>query len=312
MSLKLDPSAAKYMEMIDHPPAGTPFTPPDISGLRMASASTEYAVQTQELESIKNIQIDGPYGQIDLRLFKPKGIAPDALASGMVYIHGGGWVIGGLDDFAPVCNFLAEKSKSIVIAINYRLAPEYPFPVAPNEVIHAWEWVTQNTHSLGIDADRLSIAGDSAGANMAAVCAIDARNKKGIQPKAQILFYPVTDQADEMPSYARANGETPLSADEMRWYRNQYLCSREEALNWKASPLRAQDLAGLPRTFIVTVGHDPLCDEGIAYARRLQNEGVLVTHVHLSGIIHGFLRMAKIIQVAAPVMEFAAAFQKSI
>lgn len=312
MVLKIDPTALEYMQLIGHPPPGTPFEEPDIEELRKASANIENAIPASELKSIQNISIDGPYGEIVLRIFKPTGLSDNRLSSGMYYVHGGGWVIGGLNDFAPVCSYLAEQSKSIVIAVDYRLAPEHKFPIAPNEVIHAWEWLTKNATSLGVDPERLSIAGDSAGANMATVCAIDARNKKGIQPKAQILFYPVTDQADEMPSYACANGQTPLTADEMRWYRNQYLPSRQEALNWKASPLRTQDLSNLPPTFIVTVGHDPLCDEGITYAKRLQHEGVLVTHVHCSGLIHGFLRMARVIKFAGPIMAFAAAFQKNI
>lgn len=311
MSLALDPTAAQYMSLTGYDSA-VPFTPPDIPALRKASASIEYAVQTGELSSIEDMEIEGPHGTIALRIFKPLGFSAGVLASGMVYVHGGGWVIGGLDDFAPVCSYLAEKSQSIVVAVDYKLSPEYKFPVAYEEVFYAWGWIAQNAASLGIDAQRLCIAGDSAGANLAAACAINARNEGGVEPCAQILFYPATDLANESLSYARATGETPLTGTEMRWYCEQYLNSRKDALDWRASPLRAPDLSGLPPTFIVTVGLDPLCDEGIAYAQRLQNEGVLVTHVHLSGIIHGFLRMAKVIWAGAPVMEFAAAFQKSI
>lgn len=314
MGLSFDPTVKKYLELINQPPAGSPVALPTVEGARKGSADIRYAVDTCEMASIHDVSFEGPHGNITIRVFTPKHLAKgeNQLSSGMVYIHGGGWVIGTLDAYSPICSYLAEQSGSIVISVDYRLAPEYKFPIAHDEVIAAWEWIISHAPTLGVDPERISLAGDSAGANMATVCAIYARERGGIQPKAQFLFYPVTDQAEESLSYARVTGGVPLTAEKMRWYTAHYLNVPQDGYDWRASPLKAANLSGLPQTFIVTLGLDPLCDEGVAYAKRLQVAGVPVNHLHLSGMIHGFLRMAKVIWASAPVMTFAAALQKTI
>ncbi len=181
------------------------------------------------------------------------------------------------------------------MAVDYRLAPEHKFPAAVDDAIAATRWIADHAQSLGIDRTRLAVGGDSAGGNLAAVVALDARDRGGPQLAFQLLIYPATDMGLDRPSHARHAEQLPLRRSTMRWFVGHYLRSPADEADWRASPLRAPSLRGLPPALVVTAGFDPLSDEGEAYARALSDAGVRVVHEHFEGQIHGFLSMGRIV-----------------
>jgi acetyl esterase len=245
---------------------------------------------------------EGP-SAVPLRLYRPaEGVLP-----AFVFAHGGGWVVGDLDTHDAVCRELASQSGAIVVAIDYRLAPEHPFPAAVEDCWTATTWVVAHATELGIDPSRIAVGGDSAGGGMATVVALMAREAGSPAVAYQVLIYPVTDLRVESPSHVK-HGEGPLlTSDLMRWYVAQYAPSREAVLDWRASPLLAPSLEGLPPALIITAGVDPLRDEGEAYAKRLEEAGVAVDYVCLGGMIHGFLTMGGKVEAANRAVAMVAA-----
>jgi acetyl esterase len=210
---------------------------------------------------------------------------------GIVYFHGGGFVIGNLDSHDGTCRALANASGCAVVSVDYRLAPEHRFPAAPEDCYAALRFVAERGAELGIDARRLAVAGDSAGGNLAAVTALLARERRGPDVRFQLLVYPVADHAFDTPSY-RDNAEGYfLSAAMMRWFWGHYLERPEQGDDPLASPLRAKDLAGLPPALVITAEYDPLRDEGEAYAARLKQAGVAAELLRYDGQIHGFFSL---------------------
>ena len=240
---------------------------------------------------------------LGVRVYRP--IEDDADQPWLLYLHGGGWVLGDLDTHDPLCRTLAKASGCCVVALDYPLAPEHPFPDALNNAIDAIAWIHARADLFRLDPMRMSIGGDSAGATLAISCCLTLRNTGVTAPLLQLLFYPATDLTASSESYARITDTVPLTASRMHWFLQQYLSDPAQALDWRASPLLAPSLAGLPPAFVVTAGHDPLRDEGIAYARRLEGEGVRVTHLHLGDQIHGFLTLGRVLRRATPVLEQA-------
>jgi acetyl esterase len=245
-----------------------------------------------------------------LRLYWPADAPPGECLPGVVFAHGGGWVLGGLDTHETICRRLAKGVRAAVIAVDYGLSPETPFPGAVNDMVAALEAVAASPHSFGVDPSRLAVAGDSSGANLATVAALLARDQGGPHVCAQLLFYPITDLTAESPSYAGVGVgvDNLLTAPSMRWFRKLYLARPEDAGDWRASPLRAPSLKGAPQSLVVTCGRDPLCDEGRAYAARLEAEGVSVSSLHLADQVHGFLTSGGALRQAAPVLDMAAAW----
>jgi acetyl esterase len=230
---------------------------------------------------------------------------------GLLYLHGGGWVMGDLDSHDGVCRRLAADTGFAVVAVDYRLAPEHPFPAAFNDAIDAWTAFAGQSASLGLDATRLGIAGDSAGAALAAAVSLACRERTADQrPRVQMLFYPVTDLAADSASYAEITRDVFLTADVMRWFIDHYAPDPAARGDWRASPLRAADLAGSPPALVVTVGHDPLRDEGAAYARALVDAGNQVTHLHLANQVHGLLTQARLMPASEAVFALAAVFAR--
>jgi acetyl esterase len=222
-----------------------------------------------------------------------------------VYFHGGGWVIGDLESHDQVCRALANAARCTVVAVDYRLAPEHKFPAAVEDAIAATRWVSDNAQSLGIDASRLAVGGDSAGGNLAAVVSLDARDRGGPPLVFQLLIYPGTDMRMDWPSHLRHAGQLPLRRPTMQWFVGHYLRGPGDELDWRASPLRAPSFRNLPPALVVTAGFDPLSDEGEAYARALSDGGVPVTHRRFDGQIHGFLNMGRIVADAARLVTLA-------
>jgi acetyl esterase len=244
-----------------------------------------------EVAAVREWAVPGPGGTLTLRMVRGTGIADDQTPPVLVYFHGGGWVLGDLETHDVICRQLANAARCAVIAVDYRLAPEHKFPAAFEDGVAAVRWVAAHAAELGVDAAHIGIAGDSAGANIAAAAAIALRDTGGPALVMQLLVYPVTDLEMETASYRADTSRYMLTRDDMLWFRDQYLRGEADIADWRASPLRAADLSGLPPTYVVTAGFDPLLDEGRAYADRLRAAGVDVTYECFEGMVHGFLTM---------------------
>jgi acetyl esterase len=242
---------------------------------------------------------------VPLRLYRPAHPAAAEQLPALVYLHGGGWTIGDLDTHDTLCRSLAQGSGCAVVSVDYRLAPEHRFPAAVEDALAATRWVRDHAGELGLDAARLAVGGDSAGGNLAAVVALLERDA-GHVLAWQLLIYPATDLRAIAPSHT-INGEGfLLTADTVRYYNGHYLGGASPA-DWRASPLLAPDLAGLPPALVITAGFDPLRDEGLAYADALARAGNAVTQVCFERQIHGFITMGKVIAEAHAAVTLCAA-----
>jgi acetyl esterase len=238
---------------------------------------------------VRNLQIDGPGGPLALRVIRPQGFAGGP-APVLVYFHGGGWVLGNLNSHESVCRALANESKSIVVAVDYRLAPENPFPAAAEDAHAAVSWVAGHAAEISGDPARVAVGGDSAGGNLAAAACLMAKDRRGPQIASQVLAYPITNCDFNTTSYEQFAKGYFLTRDEMQWYWDQYVPSPDARLNPYASPCLRRDLDGLPPALVITAECDVLRDEGEAYAKQLESAGNEVQLSRYPGMIHGFIR----------------------
>lgn len=229
-------------------------------------------------------RIPGPGGEIPIRIYRPR----DETGAVLVYFHGGGWVLGNLDTHNNQCRNLAQEAGCVVVAVDYREAPEHRFPAAAEDAYAATKWVAANARSLDVDATRLAVGGESAGGNLAAVVCQMARERRGPAIVQQWLAYPVTDYAFETDSYRDKSAGYGLELETMRWFWKHYLGDQDGSSPY-ASPLRAVSLDGLPPAIVVTCEYDVLSDEGKAYAERLEEHGVRVELLAVPGVNHAFL-----------------------
>ena len=258
------------------------------------------------MAEVRELQASGPHGAIPLRLYRPESATatPGPL---LVFFHGGGWVIGGLQSYDAVCRALAAKARCRVISVDYRLAPEHKFPTAVEDAFAALTWIAGNAADLGVDATRIAVGGDSAGGNLSAVVAQLARDTGGPALRFQLLIYPATDLRGGTESHREFADGYLLTSQLMRWFFDHYMRSEDDTANTLASPLLTQSLAGLPPALVLTAGFDPLQDEGKAYAARLAAEGVDTLHQHYPGMIHGFFNMSGVLDEAKRAIDEAAA-----
>jgi acetyl esterase len=229
-------------------------------------------------------------GGVPARMYRPSA---DPSLPVIVYFHGGGWTIGSVEQFDPVTRQVANAAKAVVVSVDYRLAPEHPFPAPLDDSWRALTWVAEHAATLGADGSRLAVMGDSAGANLAAVCALNARDEGGPALAMQVLVYPAVDADFETASYrANARGYL-LTLDDMRWFFSCYTNEGSaDRTDWRIAPLRASDLRGVAPAVVVTAEFDPLRDEGQEYARRLEAADVPVVHMAYDGMIHGFFGLS--------------------
>ncbi|KLN53460.1 alpha/beta hydrolase [Variovorax paradoxus] len=247
---------------------------------------------------VRDLKAEGPHGTIPMRLYRPLGTSAHAALPVLVYFHGGGWVIGDLDTHDVLCRSFANGAGCAVASIDYRMGPEHRFPAAVDDVLAATRWVRREADSLGLDAGRLAVGGDSAGGNLAAVAAIAARDAGDLPIAFQLLIYPATDMRRGHPSH-QANGQGYLlTRDTMTYFHDHYIDDAGNDLDWRASPLLHADLSGLPPALVLTAGYDPLRDEGMAYAEALTAAGNRAAYVCFERQIHGFITMGKVLDEA--------------
>jgi acetyl esterase len=241
------------------------------------------------LQSVEDRTIPGPAGDLPVRLYDPRETAGETPL--VFFFHGGGFAIGSVDTHDGPCRRLALETGYPVLSVDYRLAPEHPFPAALRDCYAALEWAMASATALDVDPDRLVLAGDSAGGNLAATTALLARDRGGPHVAHQVLVYPVTGDPVGTDSYSENAEGYFLTADLMEWYRDLYLEDDIEEGNVYARPRRCRDLSGLPPATVLTAGFDPLRDDGAAYAERLAGAGVPVSYHNFPGLIHGFFNM---------------------
>jgi acetyl esterase len=247
-------------------------------------------------------RIPGPHGDVPVRIHWPRARGPHPA---FLYFHGGGFVIGDIDTHDTIARNMCGGADVVVVSVDYRLAPEHKFPAAAEDGWTAYQWVRSAPSALDIDTSRIAVGGDSAGANIAAVVALMARDAGHDNIRLQLLVYPLTDFAMTSASYRTyANGFGVLTADAMKWFANHYLTRPADAGDWRASPIKA-DLKGLPQTLVIAAECDVLRDEGAAYADALRAAGVNVERKQYAGMIHGFFGMTPVIDDAVAAQKYA-------
>ncbi|MBS0472531.1 MAG: alpha/beta hydrolase [Proteobacteria bacterium] len=256
--------------------------------------------------------IPGPAGEIPLRVYTPLGLTGEQTLPGLVFFHGGGFVIGDLETHDDLCRCLANGSGCRVVSVDYRLAPEHPFPAAVDDCWAATQYVAAHAAAFGIDPAHLAVGGDSAGGNLAAVAAQLAKREGGPALRYQLLIYPVTQLGAPVETKSmRENAKGYfLEKDGMDWFTRLYCPDAAHRSDPRLSPLLCADLSGLPPAYVITAGFDPLRDEGKAYADKLDAAGVEVTHVDYPGMVHGFFSMRSLIPKAREAVAAAAAALK--
>ena len=313
-------SAQDYLH--NYPPGGAPALEPR---LKAALAAAPPARQYREMKladvrdlvnrrllstpkrgdrvaRVQDRKIPGPRGPILLRVYTPAGREPFPV---IVFLHGGGWILGTLDTHDDYCRSLSNRAGAVVVSVDYRLAPEYRFPSPLDDSYAALQWSAVHAGEIGGDGARLAVAGDSAGGNLAAAAALMARDKGGPKIALQVLLYPATNDAfDTASAHQNASG-FGLSRDAMIYFWGNYLGKPSDAENPYASPLRARDLRGLPRALVITAQFDPLRDDGLAYAARLHRAGVPVRCTNYLDMNHGFALFGAVYESARKAMEEA-------
>ena len=276
-----------------------------------ATDATRYKIgqPSDEVASIEDRLIPGPAGPMRIRIYRPDAQAGRAVT---VFFHGGGFVVCSIESHDDMCRQLCQRSGTVVVSVDYRLAPEHKFPAAPDDCLAATRWVAAHAHEFGGDATRLVVAGDSAGGNLAAVVALRLRDEGGPALAAQLPLYPVTDHYSvQRASYLeRATGHS-LTREAMAWFWNHYLQDAAHGAHPHASPIRADNLAGLPAAYVVTGEYDPLRDEAEDYARRLLEAGVPAEVTRYDDMNHGFLFWVGHIDTCTRAMDAACAWLKA-
>ncbi len=295
----LDPDTARLLALA-RKAAYPPFENLSPTAARIAYAASWDAMQSPggEVASVSDIAIAGPAGALALRMYRGLGTEPQTLLPCMVFLHGGGWVIGGLESHDRMCRRLATAARICVVAVDYRLAPEHPFPAALDDAAAAWRWVHVNAQEQFIDPAAIGVGGDSAGGNLAAVLALMGRDGTLPASRYQALIYPALDLTATSDSYRSVTSDLPLTAATMHYFIDHYTPRVADRLDWRASPCRAGSLADTPPALVLTVAHDPLCDEGRAYAARLDRDGVRVVALHCNDQMHGLLSLGRLVPAA--------------
>ncbi len=309
MSKPLDEGTRTVLEMINTP--GTPHmhkgTPEE--GRKMMEAMVHLIDDPgPEVASVENRTIAGPTGGVPVRIYRPEdsGETPGLL----VFFHGGGFVVGSLTTHDTQCRYLCKHASVVVVSVDYRLAPEHPYPAAVEDGYAALCWSAENGELLGADPSRLAIGGDSAGGNLSAVIGQLTRDKDGPTVIFQLLWYPSV-AAKNADTFAKGSMKEfsegyLLDQPTLEWFYGHYVPKNMDTADPRVAPLEAENLAGLPPAFVLTAGYDPLRDGGRDYAERMRKAGVPVDYTCYETTIHGFLNMTKVIPVAMDALDESA------
>lgn len=306
----LDPGAQRLVDAALAAAApGLEKGTPETARASFRDSRKSLAPLRQEVAMVRTIDRNGP--RPALRLYRAWGTHAEDRLPALLFFHSGGWVSGDLDTHDNACRAIANTASCAVIAVDYALAPEHPFPTATEDAVAAFSYLIQKADVLGLDRDQIAVGGDSAGANIAAVLTLLLRDTQHPAPCGQVLLYPATSFVTDTPSRQEFRSGPTLNGAALDWFAAQYLPDVATRADWRASPLVAKSLAGLPRAYVATCGHDPLRDEGIAYADKLRSESVMVEHRHFPGQIHGFLTMGGVMpETTVLIGETAAALRK--
>ncbi|MFC3476205.1 alpha/beta hydrolase [Halobacterium litoreum] len=301
----LDPDLAAEIDRIEA--AGVPeWHQLSVASARRVEDEVFAASDARDVAFVRDLSFAGPAGDVPVRVYRDDPY-PESPAPVVVFYHGGGWTLGTLDSIGGVCRELAARADCVVVSVDYRLAPEHPFPAAHDDADAALQWVVDNADSFGGDPERVAVAGTSAGGNLAASVALRARETDGPELAHQALLYPMTDRDTSRDSYDEHGDGPLLTRADVEWFWDNYCRSPVDAANPYASVLRARDHGDLPTATVVTAGHDPLRDEGAAYADALADDGTPVDHQHYPSMAHGFLSLTDDVGVADDAMDAVAA-----
>jgi acetyl esterase len=285
---------------------------------RVAQDASTFKGPQIDVARVESVTVPAASGSIGARLYIPEHEERRPSGTGtqeglLVYFHGGGFVVGDLETHDNVCRFLSRQAGVRVLAVDYRLAPEHPFPGAIDDALAAFRFAVEHAGELGVDPTRVAVGGDSAGGNLAAGVARLAAGGDGPAPALQLLIYPWLDLARKRDSYRLFGDGFYLTEADLDWYKDHYLADDRDALDPRCSPLMAEELAGAAPAYIATAGFDPLRDEGEEYAERLRAAGVRVALRRHAGLIHGFVNTAQIGHVAREaLLEAAGALRLSL
>ncbi len=306
----LDPQAQNLLDLIAArglPPVNELPPVEARAAYRLSCEATGPAVP--DVASTRDFEVPGPDAPIAIREYRPLGSADGEALGALIYIHGGGYVIGDLETHDTLCRLLSNQSGCAIYAVDYRLAPESRFPAAVDDSLAAVRWIFDNASTLAIDPLRIGIGGDSAGGNLTAVSCLAMRDSGGPRPAFQLLVYPGIDMDCAMPSHKENAEGYILTSETIDYFLDHYLDPAEYD-DWRASPLRAANHADLPPALVITAGFDPLRDEGAAYADKLSAAGNSVHYVHFPRMVHGFLTMSGILDEAKTAITLCAAIMR--
>jgi len=296
--MPLDPQAQLVINLVKQ--SGLP----ELWQLTPDQAREQYLMRVNKLAPKEQIfrssdrVIPGPGSELPIRIYQPREGKPGEQLPVLVWFHGGGFVIGDLDTHDSACRMLANQADCLVVAVDYRLAPEFKFPAAVEDSMAALRWVALHARELGGDPGRIAVGGDSAGGNLAAVCALLARNEGHPRLAFQLLVYPCTAPEPETPSHRKFAEGYILTRNAITWFYKQYVRSAKDFQDFRFAPLVADDLANLPPALVLVAGFDPLRDEGVDYAKRMIEAGNRVTLANYEGMVHGFYLMGGAVDAA--------------
>ena len=302
--MALHPQVAAVLKMAEE--ANLPALNTQTPEAARAAAKERTAAAPRDIEDVANIRdttIPGPAGDLPIRIYTPSGGNDHPL---IVWFHGGGWVIGDLDNEDPACRVIANSTGAVIVSIDYRLSPDVRFPEPVEDCYAGFVWAHEHASELGADGSRMAVAGTSAGGNLSAAVSLMARDRNGPRISHQVLFCPVIDHDFSTASYSANSDGYMLTRDSMVWFWDHYIGPDGDGAHPYASPIRADDLSGLPPATIIAAEYDPLLDEAEAYADALKAAGNDVTYTCYEGMVHGFNGQVGIFDRARDALEEAA------
>ncbi|MFH1302488.1 MAG: alpha/beta hydrolase [Planctomycetota bacterium] len=302
--MSVHPQVAEYLEEVAKVdiPSFEEMTPELIRST--LTPSPEPHLPAQKIENLK-LAINS--AEIPIRIYTPANRQDVSVSKSpaLVYFHGGGWVMGTLDAYDGLCQDLAGTSGCKIISVDYRMAPEYPYPIPFEDAYAATEWISNNASDFEIDQARIAVGGDSAGGNLATAVALKARQSTSLSLAYQMLVYPVTNYQFDTESYLKYGTNYFLTKRAMEWFWDQYLPDESAGREFYASPLRCKDLSGLPDAMVITAGYDPLYSEAVQYVEQMRQSGNHVEHINYEDMIHGFFRRSDLYDRAFEAVQLA-------